>query len=76
MTHVLSIYRKRGFIVKTVLMDGQFEPLRGDLADLQLKLNTVSNDERVPEVEVAFAQSRSALAASTTPYRSSASPFD
>jgi hypothetical protein len=48
MTHVLSIYRKRGFIVKTVLVDGQFKPLRGDLADLQLTLYTVSNDEHVP----------------------------
>jgi hypothetical protein len=27
LTHVLSIYRKRGFIVTTVLMDGQFKPL-------------------------------------------------
>jgi hypothetical protein len=51
MTHVLCIYRKRGFIVKTILMDGQFEPLHGDLADLQLTLNTVSNDEHIPEVE-------------------------
>jgi hypothetical protein len=32
-------------------MDRQFEPLHGDIADLQVTLNTVSNDEHVPEVE-------------------------
>jgi hypothetical protein len=31
--------------------DGQFEPLRAELADLQINLNTVSNDEHVPEIE-------------------------
>jgi hypothetical protein len=49
--HVLSVYKKRGFVVTTILMDGQFEPLHGDLANLQLTLNTVSNDEHVPKVE-------------------------
>jgi hypothetical protein len=51
LTQVLSIYKQRSFIVTTVLMVGQFEPLCGDLADLHLTLNTVSNDEHVPEVE-------------------------
>ena len=32
-------------------MDGQFEPLRGDLADMGIQLNTVSNDEHAPEIE-------------------------
>eukprot|EP00978_Attheya_sp_CCMP212_P049346 scaffold651883_cov181-Attheya_sp.AAC.1 len=32
-------------------MDGQFEPLRVDLAELQMNLNTVSRDEHVPEIE-------------------------
>ena len=32
-------------------MDGQFESIRGDLAEMQINLNTVSNDEHVPEVE-------------------------
>ena len=32
-------------------MDGQFEPLLGDLAEMGLQLNTVSNDEHVPEIE-------------------------
>ena len=32
-------------------MDGQFEPLRGNLAKLGILLNTASNDEHVPEIE-------------------------
>ena len=32
-------------------MDGQFEPLRGNLAELSILLNTASNDEHVPEIE-------------------------
>ena len=32
-------------------MDGQFEPLRADLAELGILLNTASNDEHVLEIE-------------------------
>ena len=32
-------------------MDGQLEQLHGDLADMGIQLNTVSNDEHVPEIE-------------------------
>ena len=32
-------------------MDGQFEPLCGNLAEMGIQLNTVSNDEHVPEIE-------------------------
>ena len=32
-------------------MDGQFEPLRRDLAEMGIQLNTVSIDEHVPEIE-------------------------
>ena len=42
---------KRGFKISTLLMDGQFESIRDDLAGMQINLNTVSNDEHVPEVE-------------------------
>jgi hypothetical protein len=42
---VKSIYMKRGFVLNSMLMDGQFEPLRADLADLQITLNAVSNAE-------------------------------
>jgi hypothetical protein len=32
-------------------MDGQFEMLRGELATLQITLNTVAMGEHVPEIE-------------------------
>jgi hypothetical protein len=34
-----------------MLMDGQFEPIRGDLADMQITLNTVLAGKHVPEIE-------------------------
>jgi hypothetical protein len=34
-----------------MMMDGQFENLRKDLANLHIRLNTVSNDEHVPDIE-------------------------
>jgi hypothetical protein len=42
---------KRGFKIQHMLMDGQFESLRADLADLHISLTTVSADEYVPEIE-------------------------
>ncbi len=32
-------------------MDGQFEPLRGDLAEIHITLNTAGHDDHVPEIE-------------------------
>lgn len=49
-----AIYMKRGFNITTILMDGQFEPLRTDLAGLNISLNSVSRDEHVPEIERAI----------------------
>ncbi len=47
-----TLYLKRDFIVKTILMDGQFDGLRADLAGLGITLNTVAQGEHVvPEVE-------------------------
>jgi hypothetical protein len=46
-----SLYKKRGFTLTTLLMDGEFEPLRGDLADMGITLNTASCDEHVLEIE-------------------------
>ena len=34
-----------------LLVDGQFEPFRADLAELGIKLNIVSNDKHVPEIK-------------------------
>ena len=48
---VLSIYRKRSFRVRTFLMDNQFEPMRGTLAEWGVELNIVAANEHVPEIE-------------------------
>jgi hypothetical protein len=46
-----SLYKKRGFTATTLLMHGQFEPMRGDLADMGITLNTSSRNEHVPGIE-------------------------
>ena len=48
---IQQVYLRRGFEIAHLLMDGQFEPIRGDLSSLGITLNTVANDEHVPEVE-------------------------
>jgi hypothetical protein len=54
-SHVSS--RFRPYISQTwnpyrpFLVDGAFEHLRGDLATLNITLNTSSNDEHIPEIE-------------------------
>jgi hypothetical protein len=48
---VNSIYRKRGFEVNALHMDGQFEPLRAKTAEMGITLDVVSNDVHVPEIE-------------------------
>ena len=46
-----QVYLQRGFQIRNAFMDGQFEPLRGNLAELGIVLNTALNDEHVPEIE-------------------------
>ena len=46
-----QIYLQCGFRIRNDFMDRQFEPLRGNLAELGILLNTASNDEHVPEIE-------------------------
>ena len=48
---IQQVYQHRGFEIVNLLMDGEFEPIRGDLASLGITLNTVANDEHVAEVE-------------------------
>jgi len=48
---VKAIYYHHGFTITAIIMDGQFDMLRADLADMQITLNTASNSEHVPEVE-------------------------
>ena len=48
---VVTLYRKAGFTVTTALMDGEFVPLRGGLAELGLRLNETSRDEHIGDIE-------------------------
>eukprot|EP00804_Cyclotella_cryptica_P010564 CCRYP_019864-RA/>CCRYP_019864-RA protein AED:0.30 eAED:-0.33 QI:0/0/0/0.5/1/1/2/0/271 len=48
---VIGVYASRGFRVTVILADNQFEPMRGDLANLGAIINVVSRDEHVPEIE-------------------------
>lgn len=48
---VRATYMKRGFHVEAMFMDGQFEPIRGALSEMQITLNTVARGEHVPEIE-------------------------
>ena len=48
---VFGIYTNRGFRVKLVMDDNQFESLRGDIADLGANINVVSHDEHVPNIK-------------------------
>jgi hypothetical protein len=54
LTHIRNIRNicvSRGFILKIVEVDGQFEPLRGDLAEMGITLNKCSREEHVPVAE-------------------------
>jgi hypothetical protein len=48
---VIYLYKKRGFIVRTCLGDGEFENLRGTLLKLGVHLNVCAPGEHIPEVE-------------------------
>ena len=50
-TEVHKMYVKRGFILEIIEVDGQFEPLRGDLAGMGITLNKCSREEHVPVAE-------------------------
>ena len=48
---IIKIYHQAGFTIVTALMDGEFEPLRGELAELGISLNTAAPDEHVGDIE-------------------------
>jgi hypothetical protein len=48
---VRNVYLKRGFLLEIIEDDGQFEPLRGKLAELGITLNKCSHEEHVPVAE-------------------------
>ena len=48
---VVILYRKAGFNITTTLMDREFVPLRGGLAELGVTLNIMSRDEHVGDIK-------------------------
>ena len=50
-SHINALYSKHGFDIKTMLMDGEFEPLQANLLELGININTTSKSEHVPKVE-------------------------
>jgi hypothetical protein len=44
-------HAKRGFVLEIIEVDGQFGPLRGELADLGITLNKCSREEHAPVAE-------------------------
>ena len=51
-------------------MDGQFEPLHRDLAEMGIQLHIVSNDEHVPKIERQIRTLKNDQGQSTAPYHS------
>ena len=49
--NIRNTYTQGGFKVDWMLMDGQFENLQGDIANLGIRLNEVAEDEHVGEIE-------------------------
>jgi hypothetical protein len=49
--NIRNIYVSRGFILEIVEVDGQFEPLRGNLAEMGITLNKCSREEHIPVAE-------------------------
>jgi hypothetical protein len=51
--NVVTVYRRASFIITMTLMDGEFEPMRGDLSDISpgITLNETANDEHVGDIE-------------------------
>ena len=68
--HVARIYHHGGFRVRHVLMDGQFECLRGVLLGMQALLNTTSRDEHVGDIEryIRTIKERMRCASTTVPF--------
>lgn len=48
---VQKTYKQRGFCITHLLIDGEFDSLRADVATLGITLNTVARGEHVPEIE-------------------------
>jgi hypothetical protein len=71
LARVIMFYKQRGFRVKECHGDGEFESLRGDVADSGAQLNVTSEDEHVPEVEryIRTLKERARAAHNTVPFK-------
>jgi hypothetical protein len=49
--HVKAIYAARDFQIKVMIIDGEFVPLKHDLATAGIVLNTTAANEHVPKIE-------------------------
>ncbi|KAL7461451.1 hypothetical protein ACHAXS_001871, partial [Conticribra weissflogii] len=49
LSRVIHLYARAGFVVRTILVDGQFEPLKNHL--FNVVVNTTASSEHVGEVE-------------------------
>jgi hypothetical protein len=49
--HVQAVYAARGFHVKSMLMNGEFVPLKYDFSSIGIILNTTAANEDVPKIE-------------------------
>jgi hypothetical protein len=69
--HVCKLYRGRGFKVEFILMDNEFECMRGDLANLGVGLNTTAHDEHVGDIErfIRTIKERARCLYNTLPYK-------
>jgi len=52
LANVINNYKVRGFTVQTILGDGQFECLENFSSIMGISLDTTSNNEHVPEIEL------------------------
>ena len=50
-THAQALYTARGFQVKSMLMDGEFVPLKHELSTAGIVLNTTAANGHVPKIE-------------------------
>ena len=48
---VTQIYKRAGFRFTLALMDGEFKPMRGELAEIGVALNTTARDEHDGDIE-------------------------
>jgi len=69
--NINNLYRHRGFKLDVLLMDGEFESIRGELAGIGITLNTVSRDEHVSDAErrIRTVKERSRCIFNTLPFK-------